>query len=249
MFSVILIQSENSGNIGAIARTMGNFDFKELTLIDSKVEHLNDEGKTVPGWLSTLEAELTAAQGEINTQHNEIETEIATAWEEGGVTLASVDGAKMLRIVIEVVRGENFDVLKGDWDVFKQDDDTLAVFLKKFMYFVSLFSFFGVGMKPQRKFNKLVKKLNAVHRGVIINATGFAAAMSTLRSLVKHEKSDNIDRQREDDVSAKRAMARRAEETQNRRSDDRSGRGGGRGRGGNNGRGGGRSQQRDGDKQ
>ena len=38
---------------------------------------LNDEGKTVPGWLSTLEAELTAAQGEINTQHNEIETEIA----------------------------------------------------------------------------------------------------------------------------------------------------------------------------
>ena len=43
MFSVILIQSENSGNIGAIARTMGNFDFKELTLIDSKVEHLNDE--------------------------------------------------------------------------------------------------------------------------------------------------------------------------------------------------------------
>ena len=205
---------------------------------EKMVDAYASASRKIAGWLRTS----LVVDGEI-------ETEIATAWEEGGVTLASVDGAKMLRIVIEVVRGENFDVLKGDWDVFKQDDDTLAVFLKKFMYFVSLFSFFGVGMKPQRKFNKLVKKLNAVHRGVIINATGFAAAMSTLRSLVKHEKSDNIDRQREDDVSAKRAMARRAEETQNRRSDDRSGRGGGRGRGGNNGRGGGRSQQRDGDKQ
>lgn len=43
MFSVVLIQSENSGNIGALARAMANFDLDNLILIDPKVDHLNDE--------------------------------------------------------------------------------------------------------------------------------------------------------------------------------------------------------------
>ena len=207
-----------------------NFRVAEVNArrFEKKVDAYESASRKIAGWLRSA-----------LIVNGEIDTEIATAWEEGGVTLASVDGAKMLRIVIMVVRGENFDVLKGDWDAFKQDDNTLAVFLQQFMYFVSLFSFFGVGMKSERKFNKLIKKINAAHRGIIINAKGFAPAMSTLRALVKHEKSDNIDRQREDDVSARRAAARRAEETPIRRYGDqqRTGGRGARGRGTGRGRG------------
>ena len=193
---------------------------------EKKVDAYETASRKIAGWLRTA----LLIDGEIDT-------EIATAWEEGGVTLASVDGAKMLRIVIEVVRGENFYVLKGDWQAFKQEDDALAVFLQKFMYFASLFSFFGVGMKSDRKLKMLVKKLNAKHRGLVINAVSFADAMTTLRRLVKHEKGDEIDRKREDEVSARRALARRADERQHQRNNGR-GSNGGRGRGGGSGRGG-----------
>ena len=36
MISVVLIEPETSGNLGAIARIMANFDFKELILINPK---------------------------------------------------------------------------------------------------------------------------------------------------------------------------------------------------------------------
>ena len=43
MISVILIEPENAGNLGAIARAMANFGFKELVLINSKCDRLSKE--------------------------------------------------------------------------------------------------------------------------------------------------------------------------------------------------------------
>ncbi len=43
MISVVLIEPEISGNIGAVARVMANFDFKELIIINPKCEVLCEE--------------------------------------------------------------------------------------------------------------------------------------------------------------------------------------------------------------
>ncbi|MBD3202743.1 TrmJ/YjtD family RNA methyltransferase [Candidatus Woesearchaeota archaeon] len=43
MISVVLLGSETSGNIGAIARAMKNFDLKNLIIINPKTDHTNDE--------------------------------------------------------------------------------------------------------------------------------------------------------------------------------------------------------------
>ncbi|MBN2422633.1 TrmJ/YjtD family RNA methyltransferase [Candidatus Woesearchaeota archaeon] len=43
MITLVLIESENSGNLGAIARSMKNFDLSRLILINPKTDHLNDE--------------------------------------------------------------------------------------------------------------------------------------------------------------------------------------------------------------
>ncbi len=43
MISIVLIQPEISGNIGAICRIMKNFDFSELILINPKCDHLSTE--------------------------------------------------------------------------------------------------------------------------------------------------------------------------------------------------------------
>ena len=43
MISVILIEPETPGNIGAIARVMKNFEFNELVLINPKCKHLSKE--------------------------------------------------------------------------------------------------------------------------------------------------------------------------------------------------------------
>ena len=43
MISVVLIEPETPGNIGAIARIMKNFDFNDLVLINPKCNHLSKE--------------------------------------------------------------------------------------------------------------------------------------------------------------------------------------------------------------
>ncbi|MEA3513982.1 MAG: RNA methyltransferase [Nanoarchaeota archaeon] len=43
MISVILIEPENAGNLGAIARAMANFGFKELVLINPKCDIMSKE--------------------------------------------------------------------------------------------------------------------------------------------------------------------------------------------------------------
>lgn len=46
MLSIILMEPEISGNIGAIARAMKNFSFTNLILIEPKCSHLNTEAKS-----------------------------------------------------------------------------------------------------------------------------------------------------------------------------------------------------------
>lgn len=42
---IILVEPENSGNIGASARVMANFRFNNLVLVNPKCEHLNEQAK------------------------------------------------------------------------------------------------------------------------------------------------------------------------------------------------------------
>ena len=41
MITVVLVEPENEGNVGAVARAMANFDFKDLLLINPKCDHLS----------------------------------------------------------------------------------------------------------------------------------------------------------------------------------------------------------------
>jgi len=43
MISIILVEPQTEGNIGAVARVMKNFDFKDLVLINPKADHLARE--------------------------------------------------------------------------------------------------------------------------------------------------------------------------------------------------------------
>ena len=44
MISVILVEPEWASNVGAVARVMGNFDFKDLVLVDPKCNFLDLDG-------------------------------------------------------------------------------------------------------------------------------------------------------------------------------------------------------------
>lgn len=45
MVSVIVVEPETDGNVGAIARVMSNFDLSELYLINPKCDHLSQESR------------------------------------------------------------------------------------------------------------------------------------------------------------------------------------------------------------
>ncbi|MBN1502378.1 RNA methyltransferase [Candidatus Woesearchaeota archaeon] len=47
MINVILVMSENSANIGSIARVMANFDLNTLILIAPKADHLSEEARSL----------------------------------------------------------------------------------------------------------------------------------------------------------------------------------------------------------
>ncbi|MBW2996374.1 RNA methyltransferase [Candidatus Woesearchaeota archaeon] len=50
MISVILIEPKNSGNIGAIARSMANFGFSKLVLVNPKCNHLSQTARNRAKW-------------------------------------------------------------------------------------------------------------------------------------------------------------------------------------------------------
>jgi tRNA/rRNA methyltransferase len=43
MISIVLVEPENSGNVGAIARVMKNFGFTDLFIVNPKCDIKNDE--------------------------------------------------------------------------------------------------------------------------------------------------------------------------------------------------------------
>ncbi len=45
MIHIVLVEPENEGNIGAIARSMKNFGLKSLILIEPKADHTSDEAR------------------------------------------------------------------------------------------------------------------------------------------------------------------------------------------------------------
>ena len=45
MISIVLYEPENPGNIGAVARAMANFNFKNLVLINPKCSHLHQDAR------------------------------------------------------------------------------------------------------------------------------------------------------------------------------------------------------------
>ncbi|MBD3354845.1 TrmJ/YjtD family RNA methyltransferase [Candidatus Woesearchaeota archaeon] len=48
--SVILVEAKNSGNIGAIARSMANFGFSKLILVNPKCNHLSQTARNRAKW-------------------------------------------------------------------------------------------------------------------------------------------------------------------------------------------------------
>ena len=45
MLTVVMIEPENAGNIGAVARVMKNFGYRKLMLIQPKADHLSEESR------------------------------------------------------------------------------------------------------------------------------------------------------------------------------------------------------------
>ena len=45
MTTIILVEPETPGNIGAVARAMANFGFNKLLLVNSQCNHLDEEAK------------------------------------------------------------------------------------------------------------------------------------------------------------------------------------------------------------
>jgi tRNA/rRNA methyltransferase len=42
---IVLIEPENPGNVGAVARVLGNFGFSNLVLVNPKIDHLSTEAR------------------------------------------------------------------------------------------------------------------------------------------------------------------------------------------------------------
>src|SRR6056300_1395817 len=50
MINVILVEPKNSGNVGAIARSMANFGFSKLILVNPKCNHLPQTARNRAKW-------------------------------------------------------------------------------------------------------------------------------------------------------------------------------------------------------
>jgi len=79
----VLVESRNSGNVGAVARGMANFGFKKLILVNPKCSHLSQTARNRAKWaqdvlrkakivnsLSSIKSTLVATTGKIGTDYN-----------------------------------------------------------------------------------------------------------------------------------------------------------------------------------
>jgi TrmH family RNA methyltransferase len=83
MISVVLVEPKNSGNVGAVARSMANFGFEKLILVNPKCNHLSQTARNRAKWaqdvlkkakivnsLSSIKSTLVATTGKIGTDYN-----------------------------------------------------------------------------------------------------------------------------------------------------------------------------------
>ncbi|MBW2982271.1 RNA methyltransferase [Candidatus Woesearchaeota archaeon] len=83
MISIVLVEPKNSGNVGAVARSMANFGFEKLILINPKCNHLSQTARNRAKWaqdvlkkaktvssLSSIKSTLVATTGKIGTDYN-----------------------------------------------------------------------------------------------------------------------------------------------------------------------------------
>jgi TrmH family RNA methyltransferase len=83
MTKVVLVESRNSGNVGAVARAMANFGFEKLILVNPKCSHLSQAARNRAKWaqdvlkkakivssLSSIKSTLVATTGKIGTDYN-----------------------------------------------------------------------------------------------------------------------------------------------------------------------------------
>jgi len=83
MIKVVLVEPKNSGNVGAIARSMANFGFEKLILVNPRCNHLSQTARNRAKWaqdvlkkakiaksLSSIKSTLIATTGKIGTDYN-----------------------------------------------------------------------------------------------------------------------------------------------------------------------------------
>ncbi len=83
MIIVVLVEPKNSGNVGAVARSMANFGFEKLILVNPKCKHLSQTARNRAKWaqdvlkkakvvnsLSSIKSTLVATTGKIGTDYN-----------------------------------------------------------------------------------------------------------------------------------------------------------------------------------
>ncbi|MBW2978422.1 TrmJ/YjtD family RNA methyltransferase [Candidatus Woesearchaeota archaeon] len=54
MISIVLVEPKNSGNVGAIARSMANFGFSKLVLVNPKCNHLSQTARNRAKWAQVV---------------------------------------------------------------------------------------------------------------------------------------------------------------------------------------------------
>ena len=83
MIKIVLVEPKNSGNVGAVARSMANFGFEKLILVNPKCNHLSQTARNRAKWaqdvlkkakivksLSSIKSTLIATTGKIGTDYN-----------------------------------------------------------------------------------------------------------------------------------------------------------------------------------
>ncbi len=83
MIKIVLVEPKNSGNVGAIARSMANFGFEKLILVNPRCNHRSQTARNRAKWaqdvlkkakvinsLSSIKSTLIATTGKIGTDYN-----------------------------------------------------------------------------------------------------------------------------------------------------------------------------------
>jgi len=76
--TIVLIEPEQPGNIGAIARSMKNFDIKDLILVKPKSNHLSKEARNRAKWANNLLEKAKIHKQSLNTLLKKFHTTIGT---------------------------------------------------------------------------------------------------------------------------------------------------------------------------